>query len=159
MKKILLILLLGMMSAGAGAQLPSILLKDMNGKVVDTKDLAKEGRPVLVSFFATWCKPCMRELTAIHDLYPDWQEQYNLRIYIVSIDQGQDVQKVKPLVDGKAWEYDVLLDDDGEFKRAMNVQSVPHSFLLDKEGRIIYNHVGYTDGDEAEVEKKLKVDS
>ena len=145
-----------MMSAGAWAQLPSILLKDMNGKVVDTKDLAKEGRPVLVSFFATWCKPCMRELTAIHDLYPDWQEQYNLRIYIVSIDQGQDVQKVKPLVDGQAWEYDVLLDDDGEFKRAMNVQSVPHSFLLDKEGRIIYNHVGYTDGDEAEVEKKLK---
>ena len=145
-----------MMTAGAWAQLPSVLLKDMNGKVMDTKDLANEGRPVLISFFATWCKPCMRELTAIHDLYPDWQEQYNLHIYIVSIDQGQDVQKVKPLVDGKAWEYDVLLDDDGEFKRAMNVQSVPHSFLLDKEGRIIYNHVGYTDGDEAEVEKKLK---
>ena len=148
-----------MMSAGTRAQLPSVLLKDMNGKVVDTKDLAKEGRPVLISFFATWCKPCMRELTAIHDLYPDWQELYNLHIYIVSVDQGQDVQKVKPLVDGKAWEYDVLLDEDGEFKRAMNVQSIPHSFLLDKEGRIIFNHVGYTDGDEAEVEKKLKVDN
>lgn len=159
MKKILLVLLLGMMSAGTWAQLPSVLLKDMNGKVIDTKDLAKEGRPVLISFFATWCKPCMRELTAIHDLYPDWQERYNLHIYIVSVDQGQDVQKVKPLVDGKAWEYDVLLDEDGEFKRAMNVQSIPHSFLLDKEGRIIFNHVGYTDGDEAEVETKLKIDN
>ena len=159
MKKILLILLFGVMSAGTQAQLPSVLLKDMNGKVVDTKDLANEDRPVLISFFATWCKPCMRELTAIHDLYPDWQERYNLHIYIVSVDQGQDVQKVKPLVDGKAWEYDVLLDEDGELKRAMNVQSIPHSFLIDKDGTIIFNHVGYTDGDEAEVETKLKIDS
>lgn len=97
----------------------------------------------------------MRELKAINELYSDWQDEYDVQMYIVSIDQGQDVQKVKPLVDGYGWEYTVLLDPNGSLKRAMNVQNVPHLFVLNKKGKIVYNHTGYTQGDELEIPKYL----
>lgn len=138
------------------AALPSVELKDVNGKTVKTDALAGKGKPIIISFFATWCKPCMRELKAIHELYADWQDETGVEMYIVSTDQGQDSKKVKPLVDGFGWEYHVLLDPNGAFQRAMNVQSIPHMFVLDSKGKIVYNHVGYTDGDETEVRKFLR---
>ena len=77
-------------------------------------------------------------------------------MYIVSIDEGQDVQRVAPMVNGFGWEYKVLLDPNGTFKRAMNVQSIPHLFVIDSKGKTVYNHVGYTDGCETEIEKYLR---
>ena len=77
-------------------------------------------------------------------------------MYIVSVDQGQDEQKVKPLVDGNGWEYHVLLDPNGTFKRAMGVQSIPHLFVIDSKGKTVYNHVGYTDGDEEAIRTYLR---
>lgn len=138
------------------AALPSVELKDANGKAVKTDMLVGTGKPVIISFFATWCKPCMRELKAVHELYADWQDETGVEMYIVSIDQGQDIKKVKPLVDGFGWEYHVLLDPNGAFKRAMNVQSIPHMFIIDSKGKTVYNHVGYTDGDELEIRKYLR---
>ena len=138
------------------AVVPNVELKDVNGKTVKTEALVGNGKPVIISFFATWCKPCMRELKAINELYDDWQDETDVEMYIVSIDQGQDSKKVKPMVDGFDWEYHVLLDPNGEFKRAMNVQSIPHMFIFDSKGKTVYNHVGYTDGDELEIRKYLK---
>lgn len=138
------------------AALPGVPLKDLNGKTVNTSMLSNDGKPLIISFWATWCKPCIRELKAIHELYPDWQEETGVRMIIVSIDDAQNAQKVKPLVDGLGWEYDVLLDPNGDFKRAMNVQSVPHLFVLDGKGTVIYNHIGYTDGSEEELYEVIK---
>ena len=138
------------------AALPSTQLKDLNGKTVDTAKLTNGGKPVIISFWATWCKPCMRELKALHEVYADWQDETGVRIIIVSIDQAQDAQKVKPLVDGNGWEFDVLLDLSGDFKRAMGVQSIPHVFVLDGKGKIVHNHVGYTDGSEDELLEIIK---
>ena len=133
------------------AELPNVRLQDINGNTVHTGAISNNGKPVILSFWATWCKPCLRELKAIHELYPDWQDETGVKMYIVSIDQAQDANKVKPLVDGFGWEYEVLLDPNGDFKRAMNVQNVPHLFILDGKGNIIYNHTGYTDGGEEEI--------
>lgn len=133
------------------AELPNVRLQDINGNTVQTGAISNNGKPVILSFWATWCKPCLRELKAIHELYPDWQDETGVKMYIVSIDQAQDANKVKPLVDGFGWEYEVLLDPNGDFKRAMNVQNVPHLFVLDGKGKIIYNHTGYTDGGEEEI--------
>ena len=140
----------------AQATLPSVELKDVDGKTVKTEHLTDAGKPVIIAFFATWCKPCMRELEVINDLYDDWQEETGVTMYVVSIDQGQDIKKVKPLVDGNGWEYRVLLDPNGEFKRAMNVQTVPHMFVIDSNGKTVYNHTGYTEGSEKEIRKLLK---
>ena len=138
------------------AELPNVRLQDINGNTVQTGAISNNGKPVIISFWATWCKPCLRELKAIHELYPDWQDETGVKMYIVSIDQAQDANKVKPLVDGFGWEYEVLLDPNGDFKRAMNVQNVPHLFVLDGKGKIIYNHTGYTDGGEEEIYHIIK---
>ena len=143
------------MALYAAATLPAVPLKDMNGMPVNTDPLSNNGKPMIISFWATWCKPCIRELKTIHELYPDWKQETGVRIIIVSIDDAQNAQKVRPLVDGYDWEYDVLLDPNGDFKRAMNVQSVPHVFVLDGKGNIILNHSGYTDGAEDELYELL----
>ena len=156
MKKILFIALLIWANLSARAAIPEVTLQDINGHEINVASLAKTGKPVIISFFATWCKPCMRELKAVHELYPDWHDDLGVEMYIVSVDQAQDSHKVKPLVDGNGWEYHVLLDPNGAFKRAMNVQSIPHLFILDKKGNIVYNHVGYTDGDEDSIRQYLK---
>lgn len=156
MKRIISIIIGVLCVIYAQASLPSVELKDVDGKTVKTEHLTDAGKPVIIAFFATWCKPCLRELEVINDLYDDWQEETGVTMYVVSIDQGQDIKKVKPLVDGNGWEYRVLLDPNGEFKRAMNVQTVPHMFVIDSTGKTVYNHTGYTEGSEKEIRKLLK---
>lgn len=142
--------------ATALAQIPSVKLKDINGKTIDTAKLSNEGRPFVISFFATWCHPCLRELTAVNEVYADWQDETGVKVIAVSIDQAQDAGKVKPLVDGKGFEYEVLLDVNGDFKRAMGVSNIPHVFLFDGTGKKVYSHIGYKDGDEATLYREIK---
>ena len=156
MKKIVSSCLLFLLAIHAYAVLPDVTLYDMDGRSVNVETLAKTGKPVIISFFATWCKPCLRELKAFAEFYPDWQEETGVQMVIVSEDQGQDVQKVKPLVNGNGWEYYVLLDSNGTLKRAMNVHNIPHLFVLDSTGKIVYTHTGFTDGDETDVFPYLK---
>ena len=143
-------------SAGAQAQLPSIQLKDIDGKTIDTATLSNDGKPFAISFFATWCKPCLRELRAIAELYPDWQDETGMKMYIVSIDDAQNVAKVKPLVDAEGFEYEVLLDQNSDFMRALGVTMVPHMLIVDGNGNIAMSHSGYTDGSELEVIAKIR---
>ena len=138
------------------AELPSVQLKDVNGNTVNTAELSNDGKPMVISFWATWCKPCKRELKAIHEVYPDWQDETGVKLIAVSIDEAQNVQKVKPLVDGMGWEYDVLLDPNGEFKRQMGVTDVPHAFIVDGRGNVVWSHKGYVDGGEEEIIEVLR---
>ena len=157
MKKILsTLVLLTILVFHVSASLPGVQLKDLDGKNVNTAELSNHGKPMIISFWATWCKPCLRELKALHEVYADWQDETGVRIIIVSIDSAQDIQKVKPLVDGFGWDFDVLLDPNGDFKRAMNVQSVPHVFVLNGKGEIVHNHSGYTDGQEEDLYDLIK---
>ena len=148
MKKSLILLFALLLSFGAFAQLPSVSLKTMNGKTVDTAKLNNNGKPFIISFFATWCKPCQRELNAIHQVYEDWQDETGVKVIAISIDQAQNISKVKPLVDSYGWDYDVLLDPNGDFKRAMNVNMIPAVFVVDGKGKIVDSRTGYTDGSE-----------
>ncbi len=157
MKRLLYIALVGLVcSLGLKAQLPSVILKDINGKTVNTAELVDGKNPLIISFFATWCKPCLRELTAISDVYEDWQDETGVRLIAVSIDAGADSYKVKPLVRSKSWDYEVLLDSNSEFKRAMNVEPIPTVFVLDPKGKVVYRHTGYTMGSEEELIAKIR---
>ena len=138
------------------AQLPVVTLKTMDGKAVRTDTLTNNGRPFIIDFFATWCKPCNRELDAISEVYDDWRTETGVKIFAVSIDQGQNIQKVKPLVDNHGWEYDVLLDPNGELKRALGIQMIPYVLIVDGQGNIAYKHMGYTDGEESELIEKVR---
>ncbi|EJW96694.1 antioxidant, AhpC/TSA family [gut metagenome] len=140
----------------AFAQLPSVKLKDMNGKVIDTAKLSNDGKPFIISFFATWCKPCNRELKAIHEVYPDWQDETGVRVIAISIDEAQNAQKVKPLVDANGWEYQVLLDPNSDFRRAMGVNMIPHVFVIDGDGKVAESRSGYTEGGEQHLIEKVR---
>ena len=120
------------------AQLPQVTLKTMDGKAVRVDTLSNGGKPFVIDFFATWCKPCNRELDAISEVYADWQEETGVKIFAVSIDQGQNINKVKPLVDNHGWEYDVLLDPNGDLKRALGIQMIPYVLIVDGQGTIVY---------------------
>lgn len=151
MRRLLFIAVLALVSTIAFAQIPQVTLKDINGNTVNTAELSNDGKPFVISFFATWCKPCMRELDAISEVYQDWQDETGMKVIIVSIDDGQNVAKVRPLVDSKGWEYEVLLDPNGDFKRAMNVQMVPSLFILNADGTVVDSRTGYADGSEEHI--------
>ena len=154
--KFLVILFLSLSGMSVRAQLPSVQLRSLDGKVVDTSTLQNDGKPFVISFFATWCKPCNRELKAIHEQYADWQDETGMKVIAVSIDEAQNVNKVKPMVDGESWEFEVLLDPNSEFRRAMGVQMIPHVFIIDGEGNIAESRSGYTDGAENHLIEKVR---
>lgn len=156
MKKIVLTLIALVLALPSMAELPSVQLKDINGNSVNTAELNNDGKPFVISFFALWCKPCRRELKAIHDVYPDWQDETGVKVIAVSIDEAQNEQKVKPMVEGSGWEYEVLLDPNGEFKRQLGVTDIPHVFIVDGKGNIVWNHKGYVDGGEEEIIEKVR---
>jgi len=158
MKKIALLLSLFalMASSNVFAQLPAVTIKTIDGQTVKVDTLNNGGKPFIIDMFATWCKPCLRELDAISEVYGDWQEETGVKIFAVSIDQAQNVHKVKPLVANHGWEYEVLIDANEELKRALGVQMIPFTMIVDGQGKIVYKHTGYNSGDENELIEKVR---
>ena len=158
MKKLFVTLICTLMAFAGMTQskLPAVTLKSMDGKTVSTDTLSNNGKPIIIDFFATWCKPCNRELTAISEVYEDWQEETGVKLIAVSIDQAQNINKVKPLVDNHGWPYEVLLDPNSDFKRALGIQMIPYVLIVDGDGNIVYKHNGYTEGAEEELIQKVR---
>ncbi len=145
--------------AGCGvaqAQLPSVMLKNIDGTTVQSETLNNDGKPFIIDFFATWCKPCNRELSAIAEVYEDWQEETGVKIFAVSIDQAQNIHKVKPLVDQNEWEYEVLLDPNSDLLKALGGQMIPFVVVVDGNGNVVSKHSGYTDGAENELIEEVR---
>ncbi|MEM6965040.1 MAG: TlpA disulfide reductase family protein [Bacteroidota bacterium] len=140
----------------AQQNLPSVNVKNLKGQTINIQDFAKNGKITVISFWATWCSPCKKELDAIADVYEDWQDDYNMELVAVTIDNARAMAKVPGMVKSKKWDYIVLSDVKQELMRALNFQSVPQTFLVDQDGNIVYSHSGYVSGDEYELEDKIK---
>lgn len=141
---------------GKKTELPSVDIKTLTGETFNTSNIKNPDGPIFLSFWATWCKPCIKELIAVNENYADWQDELGLKVYAVSIDDTKSMSRVAPFVNGRAWEFKILLDPNSDFKRAMNIINVPHSFILDKTGKIIWQHNSYSPGDEDEIYEILK---
>ena len=111
---------------------------------------------MLINFWATWCKPCVEELDALSDVYENWRKESGIRIIAISIDDARNASKIKAFVNSKDWPFEVYNDNNGDLRRAMNVSNIPHSFLINKQGEIVYEHTSYTSGDEAQVYEEIK---
>ena len=136
-------------------QLPNINLKDVNGVTNNLSKYSNNGKPIIISFWATWCKPCKAELNTIAEEYDDWTEETGVKLIAVSIDDARSSTRVEPYINAQGWEYLVLLDPNGDLKRAMNVNNVPHTFLVDGNGKIVWDHNNYSPGDEEELYEEL----
>jgi thiol-disulfide isomerase/thioredoxin len=140
---------------GKGKPIPNVTLKDVNGNEVKTGEISNDGKPIIINFWATWCSPCKRELEAINEVYDDWVDETGVVLYAISIDDEKTKSRVKPYVDGKGWDYIVLLDVNSDFKRALGVNNPPQTFLVNGEGKIVWTHNSYSPGDEEELYEQL----
>ncbi|HLN53299.1 MAG TPA: TlpA disulfide reductase family protein [Lentimicrobium sp.] len=160
MKYIFTILLLAVFTIGTVSaqdgdknlkKLPSVSVKNLDGETINTAELSNNGKPMIISFWALWCKPCINELTTIADVYGDWTNETGVKLIAVSIDDARSTAKVGPTVNAKGWDYEVLLDANGDFKRAMNVNMIPHTFLINGNGEIVWQHTSFSEGSELEL--------
>ena len=139
-------------------KIPAVDLKTLEGKTVNSSTFSNGGKPMIISFWATWCSPCKKELNAIAEVYDDWKKETGVKLVAIAIDDSKSSSKVAPYVNGKGWDYEEYLDLNSDFKRAMNVNMPPHTFIVDGSGNIVWQHIGFKDGDEAqyiEVVRKL----
>ncbi len=136
---------------GEFMSIPNATVKDIDGKSIQTGDLNNDGKPMIISMWATWCKPCIRELNAIKDVYPDWQEETGVKLVAISIDDARNAAKVRPFVNGEGWEYEIYIDENQDLKRLLNVNSIPHTFLVNGNNEIVWQHNGYVTGDEEDL--------
>jgi peroxiredoxin len=151
-----ILLLLGFTTTTLGQnQISSVNLKTLDGQVVDLMDFLDDADVTVLSFWATWCKPCQAELDNIADLYPDWQSEYNAQIIAITIDTQRALAKVAPLVNTKGWEYIILSDANNQMRNILNFQAIPQTYIVDAEGNVLWSHTGYVPGNEYELEDKI----
>ena len=157
MKKILLCLTV-FFAAVAAAQVPSVVIEDAKGAKFNTSLLLEESTPMIISFWSTTCKPCIRELEAIYESMPDWLEEADFRVVAVSTDDSRQLAKARSFAEGRGWgsDFTLLFDKNQDFMRAMNVPVVPHVFVIDPKGKIVFSHNSYVQGGEAELFEAVK---
>jgi len=156
MKTVVFTLVIALLSIVTFAQesqnsLPDETIKTLGGQPFQTSEISNNGNPIILSFWATWCKPCIVELMNIADEYEDWQDETDVKLVAISIDDSKTSARVTPFINAKGWEYEFYLDENGDFKRAMNVNNPPHTFLIDGNGQVVWQHNGYAPGDEEEL--------
>jgi|TARA_B100000959_G_C14919359_1_gene598782 thiol-disulfide isomerase/thioredoxin len=160
MKKILIALSVSALLATATfaqetRKLPAVKVETLKGSSFDISLLENNGNPIVISFWATWCKPCKKELNTIAEVYEDWQDETKVKLVAISIDDTRSKMRVAPYVNSSDWDYEVYLDPNSNLKRAMGVSTVPHTFLLNGKGEIVWQHRGYVDGDEEILYKEI----
>lgn len=153
-----LIIALMLVAGSAFAQVPSVMVENSKGEPFDTKLILKEGKPAIISFWSTSCKPCIRELDAVYDALPDWKDEADFLVVAVSTDDSRLLAKARSFAEGRGWgeDYLLLFDKNQDLMRAMNVSVVPHVFVVDAAGKVVYSHTSYVPGNEVELFEAVK---
>ncbi len=133
---------------------PDFTLQDVDGNTVCLDSLLKKG-PVFMSFWALWCKMCIKELDALKPYYDEF-DSLGLQMLAISQDKARAVPKVKPFALSHKWKYVVVLDPDNIMRDLYNVQAMPTSFIINQDKKMVFVHQGYKPGDEEIIVKKVR---
>ena len=152
MKKILTVIVALLLAAPAvlsGQSLPNVKVQDASGKSISVRSLMDGKKPLVLTFWSTTCKPCMKELDALTDAYEDWNDEVPFLLYAVSTDDSRSLARAKALPAGKGWDaFPFLFDVNQDLMRALSISSIPHLVIYTPDGKLHYSHVGYMPGDE-----------
>lgn len=129
--------------------IPNIALENLENNIVYTDVIFSEDKFYIVSFWATWCIPCINELDTIVETYPD-RDNNNSEVIAISIDDSRTRKRVRPMINGKDWEFKILIDENHDLKRSLNIVGIPHT-IITKGKEIIYRRIGYSPGEEIEL--------
>lgn len=129
--------------------LPQVDVKQLNGKAIDISTISNNGKPIIIFVWEISCQPCIIEFNNVSKLYPKWKEETGVRILAVSVDDFRSSSRIKSFVTSKDWGFDMFLDHNQAFKRAMNVPFCPYVFVLNGKGEIVWSKGSYIPGDEA----------
>lgn len=141
-------------SVFGGNKAPDFTLKKMSGGSFTLNENLNNG-PILLDFWATWCKPCLKALPEVQRIHEKYAEN-GLQVVTISTDNPKSSRKVKPFVKGARYTFEVLLDSDQEVRKLFGGTVIPLSMLISSEGEIVYRHIGYKSGDESELETKIR---
>ena len=135
--------------------LPHVLIKKNNGTKLYASELPNKNKPVLIAFWATWCKFCIAELSAISSEYKSLQDSTGVKLVAISTDAGVTEEYIKKFAERRNWPFEIYWDYKKSLKNSMGVQEIPHLMLVDAGGRIIWQKIGFNPGDETIIFAKL----
>ena len=133
---------------------PDFTLEDIDGNTVCLDSLLTKG-PVFMSFWALWCKMCIKELDALKPYFDEF-DSLGVNLLAISQDKARSVPKVKPYALSHKWKYVVVLDPDNIMRELYHVQAMPTSFIIDQDKKIVFTHMGYKPGDEEIIIEKMR---
>ena len=137
-----------------GGKIPDLKLKLLDGKNTSIHTLLEDG-PLLIDFWATWCKPCkkvMKHLNKYHNKY----EENGFKVLMVNQDTPRSVGKVKSYIRSQKYSFNVGLDPNQKIAKKLNGLIMPTLILIDTDGTILWRHQGYMPGEEVEIESRIQ---
>ena len=149
-----MILMICALPADASNKAPNFTLDKISKGKFNLENELKNG-PVLIDFWATWCKPCKKALPLIEEINKKYSEM-GLQVVTISMDSPRSQAKIKPFIKGKKYTFEVLLDPNGKIRQLFGGKEIPFSVLIDKDSNIVFQHLGYKPGDEVELEAKVR---
>jgi peroxiredoxin len=141
-------------ASGADGTAPDFKLPDLKGKDVALSDLLEQG-PVVVDFWATWCKPCLKAFPGLQEILDRYKDR-GLSVVAISVDGPKSRAHVGPLIKSKKFTFEVLLDTQGRVAKKYGAILLPRTVLLDPDGKIIYASTGYRPTNHDKLEAALE---
>lgn len=151
--KLFLVILLATVALGMGSDVTNFKLLNLRNQQVELATLLKDG-PVLLDFWSTWCKPCIKAFPKLNALHKKYGEK-GLTVVGINEDGARSQSKVKPFVRSLRIKFPILIDNNNEVMRRLQVQSLPTTILIAPNGMVVARQVGYSPDGIKKLEERI----